>query len=165
MGESSHGRASAVIRRRTVAKAAAWSVPTITVAAATPAYAASNASVASVVGVCAGRSRTASFTVSVTNIPDGEQIQVSLSTTSGSFTAQLSFVPAAGAGTPADPYIITGTGSPFQGVIGVTFTLPQNGQATITATVAGVDPFTLTGDTSASVTKRRDGNSSNYPCV
>lgn len=161
---SETGDTQRAVSRRSVAKAAAWSVPAIAIAAAVPAHAASNAAVASVVGICVGRSRTASFTIGVAHIPLGQQISIVLTMTGGSFVATPDFTHS-GTGTAVDPYIVNGNDGPFQGLIGVTFTLPQSGLGTVTATVSGVSPFMLTGVTSATVTKRRDGNSSNYPCV
>lgn len=161
----------AQISRRSIARAAAWSVPAIAIAAAVPAHAASGSALANVVGICAGRSPSETFTVTIANIPLGETVQISLakSTIFGSFTADLPGYTHTGAGTASNPYVfvIDGTGTPFQGTIEVTVSidhLPGNPPMTITTTVAGVDGFTPTGITSASVTKHRDGNSSNYPC-
>lgn len=159
-----------MISRRTVAKAAAWSVPVIGVAAVVPAAAASvdpgggagAIGTMSVVGACGGGGAMGAITISLGPFPVGAQIRVTLAHSGGGgFTATPLFVYE---GTGNGPYIITSPGGSaiYQGVIDIAFTLGPNEQGTVTASVEAVASYTITGDTTGFVTKRRDGHSSNY---
>nr|WP_240898083.1 hypothetical protein [Agromyces luteolus] len=153
------------ISRRAVAKAAAWSVPAILVAAPAPAYAASGGgapggvTLASVVGSC-GTGPTGTISVTLPNLPVGSLIQISLTHSGqGGFGATPNFTPTSQSGTT---YVITGAGANFTGQFGITFSLGTNQQGTVTATVTAISGVTVEGDATGFVTKRRDGNSSNY---
>ncbi|WP_353828776.1 hypothetical protein [Agromyces sp. SYSU T0242] len=152
--------------RRTVAKAAAWSVPAILVAAPAPAYAASGpgapggVSVASVLGSCNGSGVTGRITVTLPNLPVGSVVQITLAHSGqGGFSAAPDFTPTSQSG---NTYLVTGAGATFVGTFTITFSLGTNQQGTVTANVAAVSGVTIEGDTTGFVTKRRDGNSSNY---
>lgn len=145
------------ISRRSLTKAAAWSVPVIVFASPVPAFAASTDVTVSVTAQCRpGPNGVFAFTTQP--IPVGEQLTITLAHTgAGTFTATPDF-PHSG----SNPFVVNGTGAPFAGQIAIGFTLPQNGVATVTATVTGSAGAPVVGDASAFVTQRRDGNSQNY---
>lgn len=152
--------------RRAVAKAAAWSVPVILVAAPAPAYAASGGgapggvTIASVVGSCAGTGATGTISVTLPNLPVGSIIQIELTHSGqGGFTATPNFTPTSQTGTT---YTVTGAGATFTGQFSIHFTLGNNQQGTVTATVTAISGVTVQGDNTGFVTKRRDGGSQNY---
>ncbi|GAA1058805.1 hypothetical protein [Agromyces bracchium] len=147
--------------RRSLAKAAAWSVPAVLVAAPAPAYAASaGTSSASVVGSCAGSGATGTISVTLPNLPVGSVVQIVLSHSGqGGFTATPNFTPTSQSGTT---YTITGTGTTFVGEFSINFNLGNNQHGTVTATVTAVSGVAIEGDTAGFVTKRRDGGSQNY---
>ncbi|WP_438853287.1 hypothetical protein [Agromyces sp. M3QZ16-3] len=149
------------ISRRTVAKAAAWSVPAILVAAPVPAYAASaGTSTAAVVGSCAGSGSTGTISVSLPDLPLGSTVEITLSHSGqGGFTATPNFVPTSQVG---NTYTITGGGATFTGQFAINFSLSNNQQGTVTATVSAISGVVIDGDTTGFVTKRRDGGSQNY---
>ncbi|GAA2031200.1 hypothetical protein GCM10009819_13860 [Agromyces tropicus] len=150
------------IDRRTLAKAAAWSVPAILVAAPAPAYAASPGGVssASVIGSCNGTGRTGTIQVVLPNLPLGSIVQITLQHSGqGGFSATTDFTPSSQTGST---YLIEGTGGTFSGTFTITFNLGTNQQGTVTATVAAVSGVVVEGDTTGFVTKRHDGNSGNY---
>ncbi|WES65201.1 hypothetical protein P0L94_03800 [Microbacter sp. GSS18] len=170
MDSEKHG-ADRVVGRRTVAKAAAWAVPVIAVAAAVPEAAASvppeggagATGNVSVQGSCNGSGVTGTITVSIGPFPLTAKVAITLTHSGGgSFTATPGFPVESGSGTVADPYIVAAPGGPFVGVISVHFTLGTNQQGTVNATVAAVAPYSVVGDLTGYITKRRDGNSSNY---
>ncbi|MRX43880.1 hypothetical protein [Agromyces kandeliae] len=149
------------ISRRTVTKAAAWSVPAILIAAPAPAYAASGGTtLASVVGSCAGSGATGRIDVTLPDLPAGSQVQIVLSHSGqGGFTASPNFVPTSQNGTT---YLVTGTGATFTGQFTITFSLGKDQTGTVTATVTAITGVIVDGDNVGFVTKRRDGNSQNY---
>jgi len=160
-----------VLSRRTVAKAAAWAVPVIAVAAAVPEAAASvppeggagATGNVSVQGSCSGSGSTGTITISIGPFPLTAKVAITLGHSGGgSFTATPGFPIESGTGTALDPYIVAAPGGPFVGVISIHFTLGTNQQGTVSATVAPVAPYSVVGDLTGYVTKRRDGNSSNY---
>ncbi|WP_353815147.1 hypothetical protein [Agromyces sp. SYSU T00266] len=154
------------ISRRTVAKAAAWSVPAILVAAPAPAYAASGdgapggVTLASVVGSCAGTGASGTIAITLPNLPVGSLVQIALTHSGqGGFSATPNFTPTSQSGTTS---VITGAGATFTGQFTINFSLGTNQQGTVTATVTALSGVTVEGDATGFVTKRRDGNSSNY---
>ncbi|GAA1469634.1 hypothetical protein [Microbacterium thalassium] len=159
------------VSRRTVTKAAAWAVPVIAVAAAVPEATASETPTGgagatgnvSVQGSCNGTGSTGTITVTLGPFPLTAQVAITLTHTGGgSFTATPGFPINSGTGTAADPYIVDAPGGPFAGVISIAFQLGHNQTGTVSASVAPIAPYTITGDLTGYVTKRRDGNSSNY---
>lgn len=159
MNETSEPRSTARPSRRTIARGAAWSVPVVAVTAAAPAFAASGGT-ATVQGSCSGTSRTASITVDVTGTSAGSVIVT--------FTGTGTFAVSAPAGTTScgtNCYVVPVVNGTASATFGVTFTIGQSGQETVTATVSSSGGQVISGDTTGSVTKRRDGNSGNYPCV
>ncbi|GLI27666.1 hypothetical protein ARHIZOSPH14_19080 [Agromyces rhizosphaerae] len=141
-------------------------MPAIAVAVSAPAYAASGGSGAPtrpvVVSAACGSRNTGTFRIDVGTFAAGEQIQITLTHTgSGSFSATPQFTHT---GSGNGPYVITGTGADFDGIIDVAFSLGQNGTGTVSIVVAGQNGLTLTGDLTSAITKRRDGNSNNYMC-
>lgn len=148
---------SGSISRRSLTKAAVWSVPVIVFASPVPAFAASTDVTVTVTAQCVP-GPNGGFAFSTQPIPVGEQLTITLTHTgAGTFTATPDF---AHSGT--NPFVVTGTGAPFTGQIAVRFTLPQNGVATVTAVVTGSAGAPVVGDNSSFVTQRRDGNSQNY---
>ncbi|WP_430646897.1 hypothetical protein [Agromyces sp. GXS1127] len=152
--------------RRAVARAAAWSVPVILMAAPAPAYAASGGgapggvTLASVVGSCSGTGPNGTITVTLPNLPVGSQVLIALTNSGqGGFSATPDFTPTSQSGTT---YVITGAGADFTGSFAIAFTLNPNQQGTVTATVTAISGVTVLGDTTGFVTKRRDGHSNSY---
>jgi hypothetical protein len=146
-----------LISRRTVAKAAVWSIPVIALATPAPALAASTDVAVTVTARCVA-GPNGSFSFSTAPVPIGEQLVITLTRTGGgAFSATPDFVH-----TGSNPFIVEGTGGPFIGQIAVSFTLPQNGVGTVTAVVTGSAGAPVSGVTSRFVTQRRDGNSNNY---
>lgn len=144
-------------------RGAAWSIPVIVVAAPAPAMAASGGT-GGISGAC-GAVAQGSFVLNVTG-SSSPLIQVVI-VRSGAGT----FAVVAPAGWTAGPvtadtrtYFAPVVGGVAQGTATVTFTLPQNGTATATATISATSGQVISGTIMASVTKNRDGNSTNYAC-
>jgi|EndMetStandDraft_5_1072996.scaffolds.fasta_scaffold483163_2 hypothetical protein len=149
------GRDAPLISRRTLTKAAAWSIPVIALAAPAPAFAASTDVPVTVTAQCLP-GPNGGFAIATAPIPVGEQVTITLTHSgAGTFTATPNFPH-----TGSNPFIVTGTGAAFSGQISVNFTLSQNGTGTVTAVVTGSGG--VSGDSSSFVTQRRDGNSQNY---
>lgn len=150
------------LTRRNLAKATAWSIPAILIAAPAPAYAASpgGTTEASVTGSCNGSGATGTITVILPNLPVGSVVQIVLSHSGGGgFTATPDFTPTSQTG---NTYLVTGDGTTFMGTFTIAFSLGTNQQGTVSAVVSAVSGVAVEGDTAGFVTKRRDGNSSNY---
>ncbi|WP_353807755.1 hypothetical protein [Agromyces sp. SYSU T00194] len=153
--------------RRALARTAAWSVPVVALATAVPAYAASDGGGAPtrpvIVTADCGTGANGSFRIDAGVLAVGAQIRITLSHTgSGSFSATPQFTHA---GTGNGPYIVTGTGADFDGVIDISFSLGNHGTGTVSIFVEGLDGLVLAGDTTSALTMRREGLSHVYRCT
>jgi hypothetical protein len=149
--------------RRVLTRGIAWSVPVVVVGAPVPAMAASGGT-ASFTASC-GATPSRPFTLSVTGSV-ATSLNVFFTHLGGggfSVRAPSTWTLVSQTGNII-AYTVPVVGGTVSGTPIVDFALPQNGLATVSATVESAGGAQINGDTTASVTLRREGNSNNYVC-